>query len=60
MKKSVQIQRNGASMLRRCTCASAFQDSLYGPQMRVMNPLRKKSLNDEQQYRCTVCGREGR
>ena len=52
--------QQGVTTIRKCTCVHPFQDSQYGAGMRVMNPLPKKMSGDEQQYRCTVCGREGR
>lgn len=39
-------------MLHRCTCKSLYQDSLYGSQMRVFNPMKDKS-----KARCTCCGK---
>ncbi len=37
----------------RCSCKHPYQDSAYGKEMRVFNPIKKNDL-----YRCTVCGKE--
>ena len=36
-------------MILKCTCKHAYQDSVYGDNMRVHNPCNKGN-------RCTVCG----
>jgi hypothetical protein len=40
----------------KCTCQNAYQDEVYGPGMRVCNPLGKEGRKDY--ARCTVCLRE--
>lgn len=39
-----------------CTCHHKTQDELHGASIRVKNPKKKKA-GQEQEYRCTVCGR---
>ena len=36
-------------------CKNAYQDALYGPGMRVANPMKKDSAGHIASYRCTVC-----
>jgi len=45
------------SNVLKCTCKNGFQDSVYGNEMRLMNPMGKDKLSG---YRCTVCGKEYR
>jgi hypothetical protein len=47
-----QVITNNPGKIDRCICVSAFQDSLYGKQMRAFNGTR-------QGFRCTVCGKVG-
>lgn len=37
-------------MVQKCTCKHAFQDAIYGPQMRV------HTQGKDGAPRCTVCG----
>jgi len=39
--------------IRRCKCASEYQDEQYGPGMRVFNSTGKDK--DSAGWRCTVC-----
>lgn len=39
----------------QCSCASEFQDSQYGKNMRLFNIMGKDGTAG---YRCTVCGKE--
>lgn len=48
-KKTVTKVKSG-TVLRRCKCEHAFQDSRYGKGMRVFNLSQKSS-----RVRCTVC-----
>ena len=42
----------------KCNCANSFQDYLYGPGIRVANPVNKTAVNGKVvDYRCTVCGK---
>lgn len=41
--------------LMKCKCQSAFQDELYGKNIRVFNPAGKGSGQGDS-YVCTVCG----
>jgi hypothetical protein len=43
-------------MVIKCTCNHEQQDEMYGKFSRVHNPI-KKSPNQPQEYRCTVCGK---
>lgn len=43
--------------ISKCDCKNEFQDSLYGKQMRIFNPLGKGSSQGDK-YKCTVCGKE--
>jgi len=43
-------------MIIKCTCNHEQQDEMYGKFSRVHNPI-KKSPNQPQEYRCTVCGK---
>ncbi len=46
-------------MIKKCTCANEYQDRRYGPKMRVFNPVKDPSGNqDSTKGRCTVCGKE--
>ena len=46
-----QKAHNGETSRLRCTCVSAFQDSVYGKGIRVHNGTSKG-------YRCTVCQKD--
>lgn len=41
----------GSTIVENCTCASSFQDRLYGDGMRVKNKKRGGGV------RCTACGK---
>ena len=41
------------TLIKPCTCVSAYQDQKYGPGNRVHN-----ATKDNKRYRCTVCGKE--
>ena len=43
------------SKVMKCSCKHEFQDSVYGKNMRVFNPIGK---SQDRGYRCTVCGKE--
>lgn len=40
-------------VIKKCTCASEYQDAVYGKGNRVCNTLDKSA-----KARCTVCGKE--
>lgn len=42
----------------KCDCKHQFQDSRYGPGMRVTTPVNKEQQQKRFVVRCTVCGRE--
>lgn len=42
------------TIIKRCSCASKFQDSKYGRGKRVFNTTTGNTYS----YRCTVCGKE--
>lgn len=44
----------------RCNCKHDFQDTKYGPGMRLMNPTSKQAdaKGGPTVYRCTVCSQE--
>lgn len=43
------------SKVMKCSCKHEYQDSVYGPGMRLFNPTGKTG---DSGYRCTVCGKE--
>lgn len=43
-------------MIGKCTCKNEVQDKMYGPQMRVFNPL-KRDKNSPIRGRCSICGK---
>ena len=45
-----------SAVIKRCVCASPFQDKKYGKQMRVH--AERGGKNIDRPPRCTVCGRE--
>lgn len=42
----------------KCTCNNTFQDTQYGKNMRLFNPIGKG--NQDAGFRCTVCNKEVR
>ena len=40
----------------RCNCVSDFQDTTYGPGMRVFNPAFGQKFAKKGRYRCSGCG----
>lgn len=43
------------SKIMKCTCNHSGQDSIYGKNMRLFNPMGK---TQDSGFRCTVCGKE--
>lgn len=42
----------------KCTCTHEYQDSIYGKQMRVMNPQGKLDKGSAKgTHKCSVCSR---
>jgi len=46
------------ALVRFCSCAHAFQDTLYGEGRRIFNHAPGNKGKAPKRYRCTACGRE--
>lgn len=49
-------ERNCA--IKQCTCASAYQDEVYGRHMRVHARTNQNGPIEYRGWRCSVCARE--
>jgi hypothetical protein len=45
----------GTAMKINCQCQHAYQDSLYGPGVRIANPSPTSEKQPTVDVRCTVC-----
>lgn len=59
MAKVEQTKGSNGIAIKICTCTHDYQDSVYGKQKRVCNPIGKDAKGtSDGTHKCTVCGKK--